>query len=94
MPWPAMIRSSSYGGMIERPRSAAIALGDLQALVAGGPDDDDLGAVRSDPVTLDGRRVRWHDHDGRRPEQARGTGDALGVVAGRVGDDASSQLVG
>ena len=33
-------------------------LGDPLALVAGGPDDDDLGAVGRDPVALDARARR------------------------------------
>ena len=57
VPWPAMIRSSSNGGMIARPRSAAIASATCSALVAGRSDDHDLGAVGLDPLALD-RRAR------------------------------------
>jgi cytochrome c oxidase assembly factor CtaG len=52
----------------------------------------DLGAVGGDPVALDGRRIAGHDDHGRRPEQSGGAGDALGVVPGRVGDDAAPPL--
>ena len=94
VPWPAMIRSSSNGGMMARPRRAASRLGDPLAFVAGGPDDDDLGAVGLDPVALDRRRVGRHDDDGRGAQQSRGPGHALGVVARRVGDDAAGELLG
>ena len=68
-PWPAMIRSSSKGGMIVETALG----GELRrplALVAGRADDHDLGAVGRDPVALDRRGVRGHHDDGRRPEQA------------------------
>ena len=88
VPWPAMIRSSSNGGMIARPRCGRDLLRDPLALVAGGADDDDLGAVRGDALALDRRRIGRHDDHGRGAQQARGAGHALGVIAGRVGDDA------
>ena len=62
-------------------------LGDLLALVAGGPDDDDLGAVGLDAFALDRRGVGRHHDDGRGAEQSGRPRDALGVVARRVGDD-------
>ena len=76
-----MIRSSSYGGMIDRPRSAAIASATSRRSSLDVADDDDLGAVGRDPFALDRRRVGRHDDDGRGAEQAGGAGDALGVVA-------------
>ena len=69
MPWPAMIRSSSNGGMIARPRSAAIRSATCLALVAGRADDDDLGAVRRDALALDRRRVGRHDDDAGAPSR-------------------------
>jgi hypothetical protein len=84
-----MIRSSSNGGMIARPRSAA----SCSATAACRSDDDDLGAVRGDPLALDRRCVRRHDDDRRSAEQPGRPGHALGVVAGRVGDDAARQFV-
>ena len=69
VPWPAMIRSSSNGGMIASPRSRGDRLGDPLSLVAGGADHDDLGAVGGHPVALDGRRVPGHDDDGGRPSR-------------------------
>ena len=53
VPWPAMIRSSSNGGMTVEAAFGGDRLGDALALVAGGPDDDDLGAVGLDPLALD-----------------------------------------
>ena len=69
-------------------------LGHPLALIAARPDDDHLGAVRFDPLALDPGCVGRHDHDGRDAEQRRGAGDALGVVARGVGDDAAGPLVG
>ncbi len=92
VPWPAMIRSSSYGGMIGQATLGGDRLGHPLALVAGDPDDDDLRAIGGHPVALDGRRVGRHDDDGRGAEQSRRAGHALGVVARRVGDDAAREL--
>ena len=89
-----MIRSSSNGGMIARPRSAAISSATRWRSSLDGPDDDDLGAVGLDPRPLERRRVRRHDDDRRRAEQPGGAGDALGVVARRVRDDAAGALRG
>ncbi len=43
---------------------------------------------------LDGGRVLGHDDDGLGAERAGGVGDALGVVAGGVGDDAAAEGLG
>ena len=40
------------------------------------------------------RGVGWHHDDGRRAEEASRPGDALGVVARRVGDDAPGEVRG
>ena len=69
-------------------------LGDLLSLVARGPDDDDLRTIRGHALALDRRRVRRHDDDSRRAEQASGTRHALGMIARGIGDDAVRQLVG
>ena len=86
VPCPAMIRSSSKGGMIVRPRSARDLLGDPLPLVAGGPDDDDWAPSAATRSRLMAGRIGRHDDDGRRSEQARGPGDPLGVITRRVGD--------
>ena len=57
VPWPATIRGSSNGGMIAEPALRGEPLGDEPPLLGGGPDDDDLGAVRLDPRPLDRGRV-------------------------------------
>ena len=67
--------------------------GDTPPLLAGGADDEDLGAIGSDPIALDARRVGGHDDDGGRPEQSRGPSNSLCVVAGRVRDHAARELV-
>ena len=69
-------------------------LGDDPALRACRPNDDDLGSVRGDTTRLELRRIGRHDDDRRRAEEPRRAGDALGVVAGRVGDHAAGPLVG
>ena len=54
--------------------------------------EHDLGAERARVLELHGGRVRRH-HDGRRDAEHPGRrGDALGVVAGREGDDAGAAL--
>ena len=63
------------------------------ALFGGQSDDDDLGASAA-TRSLDRRGVIGHDHDCRGAEQPGRPGDALGVVARRVGDDATSALLG
>ena len=67
--------------------------GDTPPLLAGGSDEEDLGAIGSDPIAFDAGRVRRHDDDGGRPEQPRGPSNSLRVVAGRVGDHAPRELV-
>ena len=89
MPWPAMIRSSSIWRDDRQTALRGDAIGDPLALVARGPDDDDLGAIGHDALALDRRCVDGHDDDGRDAEHPRGAGHALGVVAGGVGDDAA-----
>ncbi len=76
-------RQAAFGGQ---------PFGGRLALVARGADRDDLGPVGGDPLSLDGRGVRRHHHDRRRAEEASRPGDALGVVARRVGDDAAGTV--
>ena len=76
-----MIRSSSYGGMIDRPRSAAIASARARRSSDGRSDDDDLGALGGDALALDRRGVIGHDDDGRCAQQPCRPGDALAVIA-------------
>ena len=59
------------------------------ALVARVGAAHDLGAVGGGARDLDGRGVLGHHDRGRDAEQRSGGGDALGVVAARVGDDAA-----
>ena len=53
---------------------------------------DDLGSVALHAGYLHPGRVGGHDDHGLHPEQSRGTGDGLGMVSGRVGDDACAPL--
>ena len=92
VPWPAMMRSSSNGGMIARPRSAAMRSATACRSALAGPTVTTSAPSVEDPGALDRRGVVRHDHDGRAAQQAGGAGDALGVVARRVGDDATPQL--
>ena len=94
VPWPAMIRSSSYGGMIARPRAAAISSATCWRSSLDVPTTTTCGAVGLDPGPLQGRRIGRHDDDRRRAEEPRGAGDALGVVARRVRDHAAGPLLG
>ena len=59
------------------------------ALVGAGADDDDFCAEFGSGLALDGRCVVGHDDDAFDLERAGGVGNALGVVAAGVGDDAS-----
>ena len=66
---------------------AGEALGRPSALLARRTHGHDLRAVGRDPGPLDGGGVVGHHDDGRRAEEARRPGDALGMVAAGVGDD-------
>ena len=88
MPWPATIRASSNGGMIVEPTLGRDPLGDDPALVRGGPDDDDLGAIRLHARELDRGRIGRHDDDRRDTEQPGGARDPLRVVPRGIGDQA------
>ena len=57
-------------------------------------DVDHFGAERDGGGALDGRRIGGHDDDGFCTDRARRVGDALGVVAAGVGDDAAADLFG
>ena len=77
-----------------RPRSAGLRLGVELAIGGRGARELHLGAVRPGPLHLHRRRRRRHHDHGRRPEQLRRHRHRLAVIAGRVGDDASLQLLG
>ena len=92
VPWPAMIRSSSNGGMIASPRCAAISSATRCRSSLAVPT-----TTISAPSAATRSRLTAGASDGMTttagaPEQARGPSDALGVVARRVGDDAARQL--
>src|SRR5579872_7336813 len=64
------------------------------ALVRSGADQDNFRAELRSGFTFDRGRVVGHDDHGLCLEGAGGIGDALGVVAAGVGDDAFFALVG
>jgi hypothetical protein len=67
-----MIRSSSNGGMIASPRSAAISSARAWRSSERGPTTTISAAVPGDAVALDRRRVvRHHDDRGRPSRRAR-----------------------
>ena len=63
-----------------------------QALAGGDADIDDLRAHGKRGGALDGGRVRGHHDDCLCADFARGVGDALGVVAAGVSDDAAGDF--
>ena len=65
-----------------------------EALAGGDADVDDFGAEGERGGALDGGGVRGHDDDGLGADFAGGVGDALGVVAAGVGDDAAGDFFG
>ena len=67
--------------------------GDFGAVLAVAVVRDDLGAERFGAQALGRRRVGRHDDGRAHAEQFRRGGDALGVVAGGIGDDAGGALV-
>ena len=60
---------------------------------AGRADKDDLRSQREGGIDLHLRSVVRHDDDGLGPERAGRVGDALGVIAARVSNDAASKCV-
>jgi hypothetical protein len=63
--------------------------GDRLAVLALAIVEHHLGAELGGALTLGPWRVLRHDYDGWHVEQFGGRGDALRVIAGRIGDDAS-----
>ncbi len=63
-----------------------------ETLAGGDADVDDFGAVGESGRALDGGGVRRHDDHCFRADLARSVGDALGVVAAGVGDDAAGDF--
>ena len=64
-------------------------LGALFALQAGGADGDDLRTECFRCLSLDRGGIRRHDDHGPRAEYAGGVGDALGMIAARIGDESA-----
>jgi hypothetical protein len=62
------------------------------ALLAVGPDGNDLGAVRLDARALQAGRVAGHDHHGLEAEHGCRARNRLGVIPGGVRDDADAVL--
>ena len=70
------------------------AAGDGLAIVAGAVVKHDFGAVGDGALALGARRIARHDDDTGHAEKPRRSGNALGVIAGRVGDDAAGRRSG
>ena len=68
-------------------------LRDSLAFIGRRADHDHLRTVGLHPGALHSRRIGRHDHDREAAQDARGAGDALGMVARGVGDDASRSLI-
>ncbi len=60
-----------------------------ETLAGGDANVDNFGSVSKRGRALDGGGIRRHDDDGLRADLARCVGDALGVVAAGVSDDAA-----
>ncbi len=72
---------------------AGESFGFRSAFRAGAADEDDFGAERAGALDLDLGGDTGHHDDRFCAEGAGGIGDALGVVAAGVGDDAAPALV-
>ena len=89
VPWPAITSGSSYGWMNTRPSGRGDAERVPIGVVEGVAVQHGAAAEGLHGLDLDRRRGGRHDDQRVDAERAAGHGDALGVVAGRRGDDAA-----
>ena len=93
VPCPATMSTWSKGWISTAPVSSANARGPDQRVLEVAAVEDHVGAVRPGRLLLGDRRTLGHEDGGLDAEQLGGERDALGVVAGRGGDDAVGALL-
>ena len=81
------------GGHESHAMTGGQLVGASDALLVVRAHELDLGAIGAHAGDLDGRRVAGHDDDGAHAQEPRGPGDALGVIAAGVRDDARGALL-
>ncbi len=89
-----MTSGSLNGWMNDEPALRAVLAREVGGSLERFPVQDHLGAMLARVLRFHLRRAFRHDDGGRDAEAAGVVGDALGVIAGRHGDDAAAALLG
>ena len=96
VPWPAMVRGSSYGGHQRRPGAGDVVERRRGGQVVGRAADDqldELAAVVADPVALLLGRLARHVHPAVHAHRPAGQRESLRVVARRGAHHPGAQLL-
>ena len=83
-----VVEGGDVGVALDLGQAGGLGLGGVEVVAV----EADLAAQGADGVNLDLGGDGGHDDDGTHPQQGGGAGHALGVVAGRCGDDTALAL--